>query len=96
MIRIRPLNSRYPEETCISLDLSQSGLYVESASNHYYVGMEIYVTRASHLGDSTNHEEHGFVVRVEKREGGKCRFAIQIIPAVYHQQDPSTSNSDMR
>ena len=44
-IQIRPVNSRYPEETCTSLDLSQSGLYLESSSNHYYVGMEVYLTR---------------------------------------------------
>ena len=80
-ILIRPLNSKYPEETCTSLDLSRNGLYVESDSNHYYVGMEIYLTRNALPGDTTNHEEHGSVVRVVKLGRGKCRFAIQIISA---------------
>lgn len=81
-IRIRPVNSHYPEEICTSVNLSRSGLYVESASNHYYVGMEVYVTRNVHPGNQTSHEEHGSVVRVERPEGGKCRFAIRIISAV--------------
>lgn len=81
-IRVRPLNSSYPEETGTSVNLSRSGLLVESASNRYYVGMEVYVTRNAHPGDLTNPEEHGSVVRVEKLEGGKCRIAIRIISAV--------------
>ena len=64
------------------MDLSQNGLYIEGASNHYYVGMEVYVTRNAHSCDSTNPEEHGSVVRVEKLESGKCRFAICIISEV--------------
>jgi hypothetical protein len=80
-IRIRPLNSHYPEETCTSINLSPSGLYVESTSNHYYVGMEVYLTRNVNPGDAKNQEEHGFVVRAEKLESGKCRFAIRIISA---------------
>ena len=81
-IRVRPLNSNYPEETGTSVNLSRSGLLVESASNRYYVGMEVYVTRNAHPGDLTNPEEHGSVVRVEKLGGGKCRFAIRIISVV--------------
>jgi hypothetical protein len=79
-IRVRPLNSRYPEEVCSSLDVSRNGLYVESASGHYYTGMEVYVTRDAQPGKATNPEEHGSVVRVEKQNGDKCRFAIRIIP----------------
>lgn len=81
-IRIRPLNSLYAEEICTSINLSPSGLYVESASNHYYVGMEVYLTRNVNPGDAKSQEEHGSVVRVEKLEGGKCRLAIRIISAV--------------
>ena len=63
------------------MNLSRNGLLV-SASNRYYVGMEVYVTRDAHLADPANPEEHGSVVRVEKLDGGKCRFAIRIISAV--------------
>jgi hypothetical protein len=79
-IQIRPINSQYPAETCMSLDLSQTGLYLESPSSHYYVGMEIYLTRNEDKG-AANHEEHGHVVRVEKKDNGGCRFAIHIIGA---------------
>jgi hypothetical protein len=79
-IFIRPVNSKYPAETCTSLDLSRSGLRLESSLNHHYVGMEVYLTRNVREGRPANPEEHGSVVRVEKMENGKCRIAIRIIP----------------
>lgn len=81
-VRIRPLNSRYSEETCVSVNLSRNGLCLDSASSHYYVGMEVYVTRDPQPGEPANREEHGSVVRVEKLADRKCRFSIRIIPAV--------------
>ena len=81
-IRVRPLNPHCSEEVCNSLDVSRNGLYLESASSDYYVGMEVYVTRDAQPGTTANPEEHGSVVRVEKQNGGKCRFAIRIIPQV--------------
>jgi len=79
-IRVRPLNPSYPEEICTSVNLSRSGLLV-SASNRYYVGMEVNLTRNAHA-EPANPEEHGSVVRVEKLEDGKCRFAIRIISGI--------------
>jgi hypothetical protein len=78
-IHIRPVNSRYPEETCTSLDLSRSGLYLESSSKHYYVGMEVYLTRSDPAGSPGSPDEHGYVARVETVNNGVCRFAIHII-----------------
>lgn len=78
-IHIRPINSQYPAETCTSLDVSQTGLYLESPSNHYYVGMEVYLTRNVPAGGPANDDEHGHVVRVEKMGNAGCRFAIHII-----------------
>ena len=66
----------------MSLDLSQSGLYLESPSNHYYVGMELYLTRNQRERSATDQEEHGYVVRVEKKDKGGCRFAVHVISAV--------------
>jgi len=40
-VRVRPLHPNYEVETCTSVNLSRSGLLLESASNHYYVGMEV-------------------------------------------------------
>jgi len=78
-IHVRPINSQCPAETCMSLDLSHSGLYLESPSNHYYVGMELYLARNQREGMPANAEEHGYVVRVEKKDKGGCRFAIHVI-----------------
>ncbi len=78
-ICIRPVNSRYPEENCTSLDVSKGGLLLESSLNHYYAGMEVYLTRNVRAGDPANPEEHGSVVRVEKMQNGRCRIAIRII-----------------
>ena len=64
----------------MSLDLSQSGLYLESPSNHYYVGMEVFLTRNVPAGGPANDDEHGYVVRVEKAKNDGCRFAIHVIP----------------
>jgi hypothetical protein len=77
-IHIRPINSYYPEETCTSLDISRTGLYLESLSNHYYEGMEVYFTRNDPAGAPAGPAEHAHVVRVEKLISG-CRFALHII-----------------
>lgn len=81
-IEVRPVNPRYPEENCTSLDVSEGGLLVESSLNHYYVGMEVYLTRRGRAGSPADPEEHGSVVRVEKMQNGKCRIAIRVIPEV--------------
>ena len=80
-ICVRPANARYPAEDATTLDVSRSGLQFESAANHYYSGMEVYVIRDLSPGGPANHGEHGSVVRVERLDGGKCRVAIRIIPA---------------
>lgn len=81
-IEVRPVNSRYPGEICTSLDASEGGLLLESSLNHYYVGMELYLTRKGLAGSPGNPAEHGSVVRVQKMQSGKCRFAIRVIPEV--------------
>jgi hypothetical protein len=78
-IHVRPINPKYQEETCTSLDISRSGLHVEGPSNHYFVGMEVYITQNGLPGGPDNPEQHGSVVRVQKMEDGKCRIGIRII-----------------
>ena len=87
-VRVRPLHPNYPMETCISVNLSRRGLLLESASDHYYVGMEVYVTRDAGSGNQTDSEEHGSVVRVQELENGKSRFAISIFS--HPERDPIT------
>jgi hypothetical protein len=48
--------------------------------NHYYAGMELYLTRNAGAGGPASPEEHGSIVRVEKMQNGWCRIAIRIIP----------------
>lgn len=79
-VRLRPVNSQHPEENCAGVEGSKGGLLVESPFDHYYAGMEVYFTRNVGTGGPANPEEHGSVVRVEKRQGGGCRIAICIIP----------------
>jgi hypothetical protein len=81
-ICLRPVNSRYPDENCKTLDASKGGLLLESSLNHYYVGMEVYLTRNVRAGGLANPEEHGSVVRVETMPNGGCHIAIRIIPEV--------------
>ena len=73
------MNTRYPAETCMSIDVSEGGLFLESSLNHYYVGMEVYLTRDA-AGSPAKPEEHGSVVRAIKTPDGKCRVAVRIIP----------------
>ena len=81
-ICLRPVNSRYPRENCDSVEVSKGGLLLESPFDHYYAGMEVYLTRNVHAGGPANPEEHGSVVRVEKMQDGRSRIAIRIIPEV--------------
>jgi hypothetical protein len=79
---LRPVNLRYPQENCRSVEVSKGGLLLESPFDHYYAGMEVYLTRNVHAGGPANAEEHGSVVRVEKMRDGRSRMAIRIIPEV--------------
>jgi hypothetical protein len=81
-ICLRPVNSRYPQENCESVEVSKGGLLLESPFDHYYAGMEVYLTRNVHAGGPANPEAHGSVVRVEKMQDGRSRIAIRIIPEV--------------
>jgi len=81
-IALRPVNLGYPKENCTSLEVSKGGLLLESSLNHYYAGMEVYLTRNAREGVPSKLEEHGSVVRVEKMQNGGCRIAIRLIPEV--------------
>jgi hypothetical protein len=78
-IHVRPLDPVLPEENCTSLNVSQFGLYFETAATHYYSGMEVRLTRNPGAGDAPNHEERGSVVRIDKLADGKRGIAIRIL-----------------
>lgn len=80
-IRVRPVNPAYPEDNCVTVDVSADGLYFESAADHYYVGMEVFFTRNAGQGSPSLSEEHGSVVRVRTLQNGKHGVAVQILSA---------------
>jgi len=79
-IRVRPLHSKFPEENATTVNVSQDGVYFESAASHYYAGMEVFVTRNPRPDAPNPPEEHGSVVRVQNLPSGRYGVAIQILP----------------
>jgi hypothetical protein len=80
-VRIRPIDSRFPEETCVTRNYSQHGLYLVTEAAHYYAGMEVSLIRTPDAPGSQPREERGSVVRVDKSDSGKSGVAIRIISA---------------
>lgn len=78
-VRVRPFESRYPEETGVTENVSRKGLYFETPLGHYFAGMEVYVTRNFNPRDPMSHDEAGEVVRVERVKNGKWGVAIRIL-----------------
>lgn len=78
-VRVRPFESRYPEEINVTQNISRKGLYFETLLGHYFSGMEVYVTRNFNARDPLSHDEAGEVVRVERLENGKWGVAIRIL-----------------
>ena len=84
-IRIRPFDSKYPEEIGTTLNMSRDGLYFVTSSRHY---LELYfrhtkvrVMRNFQPNDPANQEEIADVVRVEGPKDGKWGVAIYIATA---------------
>ena len=81
-IRVRPFDSKYPEDICTSLNISRDGLYFVTTAGHflelYFRSMKVHVTRNFQPNDPANQEEIGDVVRVEGPNDGKWGVAIRI------------------
>ena len=80
-VRVRPYDSHYPEEMCVTQNVSRKGFYFETSLGHYFSGMYVYVTRNFHPGDLMSREETADVVRVEKLNSGKWGVAIRVLSA---------------
>jgi hypothetical protein len=78
-VRVRPYDSHYPEEMCVTQNVSRKGFYFETALGHYFPGMYVYVTRNFHPEDLMGREETADVVRVEKLKSGKWGVAIRVL-----------------
>jgi hypothetical protein len=81
-VRVRPFDSHYPEEICITQNLSRTGFYFETSLGHYFTGMFVYVTRNFHPGDFMSCAETADVVRVERLKSGKWGVAIRVLPGI--------------
>jgi len=86
-VLVRPCDTQYPEEICISSNVSRSGLYVVTSAEHYFVGMNLVVTLNIGPEDRLHREQIGDVVRVEKLKEDMSGVAIRILmhnnPGVY-------------
>jgi len=80
-VRVRPIDSRFPEEICTTRNYSHDGLYLVTQATHYYAGMEVSLIRNPGAPGSENREERGSVMRVDKVDTGKSGVAIRIISA---------------
>jgi hypothetical protein len=86
-VRIRPCDPRSPEEVCPTLNVSRNGLYFMTATQHYVLGMNVFVTLNYRADDETHREQIGDVVRSQKLGSGNWGVAIRILihnnPGVY-------------
>jgi hypothetical protein len=86
-VLICPCDPEYPEEVCTTLNVSRNGLYFATIKEHYFPGMNVFVTPNFHSDDPMQREYIGDVVRLERLEDGKWGVAIRILmhcnPGVY-------------
>ena len=86
-VMVRPCDPLYPEEICTTANVSRSGLYFVTPTNHYYVGMNVLVTLNFGPDDPIHHEQIGDVVRIDDLDEDKRGVAIRILmhnnPGIY-------------
>jgi hypothetical protein len=77
-VRIRPAESKYPEEIRTTMNVSWDGFYFATSIEHYYSGMIVHVTRDFRTNGPANREKQGTVVRVDKLREGRWGIAVQM------------------
>ena len=86
-VLVRPCDPLYPEEICRTANVSRSGVYFVTPTNHYFVGMNVVVTLNFGADDPIHHEQIGDVVRIEELNEGRWGVAIRILmhnnPGIY-------------
>jgi hypothetical protein len=86
-ILVRPCDPLYPEEICRTANVSRSGVYFVTPTNHYFVGMNVVVSLNFGADDPIHHEQIGDVVRIEELNEGRWGVAIRILmhnnPGIY-------------
>jgi hypothetical protein len=86
-VRVRPCDLEYPEEVCVTVNVSRTGLYFVTNTEHYSVGMTVIVTLNFGPDDPMHREQIGDVVRMERIDRDKWGVAIRILmhnnPGIY-------------
>jgi|SRR5665213_133042 len=77
-VRIRPVESKYPDEIRMTLNVSWDGLYFATSIGHYFPGMVVYITRNYPANDPTRKEELGSVLRVDQLRYGRWGVAVHL------------------
>jgi hypothetical protein len=77
-VRIRPAESKYPDEIRTTLNVSWDGLYFATSIGHYFPGMVVYIARDYRTNEPTRKEEQGSVMRVDKLREGRWGIAVHL------------------
>jgi hypothetical protein len=86
-VLVHPFDPEYPEEICTTANVSRSGLYFVTPTNHYFLGMNVVVTLNFGLDDPIHRQQIGDVVRIEELDENKWGVAVRILmhnnPGIY-------------
>jgi hypothetical protein len=86
-VLVRPCDPQYPEEICTTANVSRSGLYFVTSTNHYLIGMNLIVTLNFGADDPRHREQIGDIVRIDKLGENRWGVAVRILlhnnPGIY-------------
>ena len=74
----RPFDPKYKEELQTSSNTSRNGLYFQTRSKHYSVGMRVSVILGYAPGSRCNSPAYGEVVRIDRLNDGGLGVAFRI------------------
>lgn len=74
-----PFGPEYKEEVQATSNTSQNGVYFETRSKHYRIGMPISVSAPCTSQNRCNSPSFGKVVRIDRLEDGNLGIAVQIL-----------------
>jgi hypothetical protein len=86
-VLIRPCDPQYPEEVCTTANVSRSGVYFVTLTDHYFIGMNLVVALNFGPDDPIHREQIGDVVRIDRLGRDKWGIAVRILlhsnPGIY-------------
>lgn len=86
-VLVRPCDPLFPEEICTTANVSRSGVYFVTSTDHYLIGMNVILTLNFGPDDPIHREQIGDVVRVDRLNRDKWGVAIRILmhsnPGIY-------------